>query len=123
MGHCVRALLSTAVLCCLIVCGACVQGQGEVAPTPTPAGDSANLANRAQEVLELFANVDEPGCSAAVARRGEVVWRGVQGLADLASKSPITASTVFDIGSVSKQFTAAAILLLRDAGKLQRSVG
>ena len=119
MGHCVRALLSTAVLCCLIVCGACVQGQGEVAPTPTPVGDSASRADSAQEVLELFANVDEPGCSAAVAQQGEVVWRGVQGLADLASKSPITASTVFDIGSVSKQFTAAAILLLRDAGKLQ----
>ncbi|GAA3691794.1 hypothetical protein GCM10022204_03890 [Microlunatus aurantiacus] len=119
VGHCVRASLSTAVLCCLIVCVACVQGQSEVAPAPTPAGDSASRADRAQEVLELLANVDEPGCSAAVAQRGEVVWRGVQGLADLASKSPITASTVFDIGSVSKQFTAAAVLLLRDAGKLQ----
>jgi len=71
VGHCVRALLSTAVLCCLIVCGACVQGQGEVAPHRLRLA-TANLANRAQEVLELFANVDEPGCSAAVARRGEV---------------------------------------------------
>jgi CubicO group peptidase (beta-lactamase class C family) len=48
-----------------------------------------------------------------------VIWRGVQGLADLASKTPITPSTVFDIGSASKQFTAAAILLLRDAGELE----
>ena len=119
MGHSVRALLSAAVLCCLIVCGACVRGRSEVAPTPTPADDSASLADRSQDWLELIANVDEPGCSAAVAQQGEVVWRGVQGLADLASKTPITPSTVFDIASVSKQFTAAAILLLRDDAKLQ----
>jgi CubicO group peptidase (beta-lactamase class C family) len=70
-------------------------------------------------VLELYADADEPGCSAAVAQQGEVMWRGVQGMADLASKTAITPSTVFDIGSVSKQFTAAAILLLRDAGRLE----
>ena len=119
MGHVVRALLSTVVLGCLMVCGACSPGRGEVAPTPAPASESVSRADRSQAVLELFANADGPGCSAAVAREGEVVWRGVQGLADLASGTPITPSTVFDIGSVSKQFTAAAILLLRGAGELQ----
>ena len=119
MGHSVRALLGIAVVCCLIGCGACAQGRREVAPTPTPADNSASLADRSQDVLDLLANADEPGCSAAVAQQGEVVWRGVQGLADLASKTPITPSTVFDIASVSKQFTAAAILFLRDDGKLQ----
>ncbi len=118
VGHSVRALLSIAVLCSLTVCGACAQEQGGVAPTSARAGEPATLADRSQDVLDLFANADEPGCSAAVAQQGEVVWRGVQGLADLASKTPITTSTVCDIGSVSKQFTAAAILLLRDAGKL-----
>ena len=119
MGHSGRALFSSAVLCPLIVCGACSQGQGQVAPTPPPAGESGNPADRSQDVLELFADADGPGCSAAVAQRGEVVWHGVQGLADLASKTPITPSTVFEIASVSKQFTAAAILLLRDAGRLE----
>ena len=119
MGHCVRAVLSIAVVCCLIGCGACVQGQGEVAPTPTPVGDSASRADSAQDVLDLLANVDGPGCSAAVAQQGEVVWRGVHGLADIESRTPIAPSTVFDIGSVSKQFTATAILVLRDDGKLK----
>jgi CubicO group peptidase (beta-lactamase class C family) len=83
-------------MCPLFLCGACAQGQGEVAPTPPPAGGSASRADRSQDVLQLFANADEPGCSAAVAQQGDVIWRGVQGLADLASKTPITPSTVFD---------------------------
>ena len=70
-------------------------------------------------MLELFANESEPGCSAAVARQGDVIWRGVRGLADLSSRTPITPGTVFDVASVSKQFTAAAVLLLRDAAKLR----
>lgn len=42
----------------------------------------------------------------------------MRGLADLATEDPLTADTVFDIASVSKQFTATALLLLVDAGKL-----
>ena len=70
-------------------------------------------------MLDLHSSADGPGCSAAVAQQGQVVWQGAQGLADLRSKTAITPDTVFDIGSVSKQFTAAAILLLRDAGELR----
>jgi CubicO group peptidase (beta-lactamase class C family) len=47
------------------------------------------------------------------------MWQGVHGLADLGSGTAITPETVFDIASVSKQFTAAAILMLRDAGEVR----
>lgn len=50
--------------------------------------------------------------------QGIVVWKGARGLADLATHTKITADTVFDIASVSKQFTATAILLLTQARKL-----
>jgi len=63
-------------------------------------------------------DADKPGCSAAVGIDGQVVWRGVRGLADLAAQRPITPDAVFDIGSVTKQFTAAAILLLAQDGRL-----
>lgn len=59
---------------------------------------------------------EAPGCSAAVARRGEVVWSGARGLAS--ANEPITTATEFDIASVSKQFTATAVLLLEEDGVL-----
>jgi CubicO group peptidase (beta-lactamase class C family) len=54
-----------------------------------------------------------------VGREGSVVWQGVQGLANLERRDKITARTVFDIGSVTKQFTGTAILLLAQAGRLR----
>ena len=75
-------------------------------------------AARSQSVLDGAITADEPGCSAAVGIEGNVVWTGARGLADLASGAKITENTVFDIASVAKQFTATAILLLVDAGKL-----
>jgi CubicO group peptidase (beta-lactamase class C family) len=92
-----------------------VTGAGNVVTTTT--GNALIKAN-SQRVLEDAVNAEAPGCSAAVGFRGTVVWTGVRGVADTATGDKITPDTVFDIGSVSKQFTATAILLLADAGKL-----
>lgn len=85
--------------------------------TATPAADP-DLAASSQGVLDAAIKADEPGCSAAIGVDGEVVWTGSRGLADLETGAPITEGTIFDIASVSKQFTATAILLLADDGKL-----
>lgn len=77
-----------------------------------PQGDSS------QGVLDAAIKPDEPGCSAAVGIDGNVVWAGVRGIANMATAAEIGTVTVFDIGSTSKQFTATAILLLVEAGKL-----
>ncbi len=50
--------------------------------------------------------------------KGKVVWTGVRGVADMSTGKAITTQTVFDIASVSKQFTATGLLLLVDGGKL-----
>ncbi len=55
----------------------------------------------------------QPGCSAAVAKQGAVVWAGAAGLADLATGTPVSTATRFDIASISKQFTATAVLMLQ----------
>src|SRR5262245_16983777 len=60
-----------------------------------------------------------PGCALGVYRDGAVVYSKGYGLANLEDEVPITAQTVFDIGSVSKQFTAASVLLLEQQGKLR----
>jgi CubicO group peptidase (beta-lactamase class C family) len=73
---------------------------------------------RSQRVLEDAIKADAPGCSVAVGSKGTVVWTGVRGVANTATGDAISTDTVFDIGSVSKQFTATATLLLAGAGKL-----
>ncbi len=77
-----------------------------------------DLAASSQSVLDGAVKADEPGCSAAVGIEGDVVWSGTRGLADLESGAELTTDSAFDIASVSKQFTATAILLLVDDGKL-----
>ena len=86
--------------------------------------DSSGVA-RSGEVDEadldaVFPELDdeEPGCGAAVGLDGEVVWTGSTGAASLETLDAIDDETVFDIGSVSKQFTATAILLLADREEL-----
>jgi CubicO group peptidase (beta-lactamase class C family) len=65
-----------------------------------------------------FVKPGSPGCSLAVARDGKLLYSKGYGLANVEEKVPITPDTVFDIGSTSKQFTAASIVLLEKQGKL-----
>jgi CubicO group peptidase (beta-lactamase class C family) len=58
------------------------------------------------------------GLSVAVAREGAAPWTGTYGKSSLETGTPVTTNTVFAIGSVTKQFTAACILLLAQEGKL-----
>lgn len=62
-----------------------------------------------------------PGCAVAVAQDGKTVLDRAYGAADLEHGVPNTPATVFEAGSVSKQFVAAAILLLAESGKLKLS--
>lgn len=61
---------------------------------------------------------DGTGCSALVAKEGQVIYRKAFGLADLELNVPMRPEMVFRIGSVTKQFTAIAILQLMEQGKL-----
>ncbi len=74
-----------------------------------------------QRVDALFAEwnrPDSPGCAVGVIREGRLVHAAGYGRANLDHEIPITPTTVFDIGSTSKQFTAVAILLLEQDGLL-----
>lgn len=76
--------------------------------------------DRSADVDKIFAwtKPAEPGCSVAVSQDGKLVVNKGYGSADLERDVPISANTIFDAGSVRKQFVAAAILLLADEGKL-----
>lgn len=74
----------------------------------------------AAEVDKIFAayNTHTPGCAVGVAEKGAAVLTAGYGMADLERNVAITADTVFESGSVAKQFTAAALILLAQQGKI-----
>ena len=69
-------------------------------------------------VLTPHFRADGPGAAVAIRKGGEVIHARGYGLANVEWDLPIATDTVFRIGSVTKQFTAAAILKLAEAGKL-----
>jgi CubicO group peptidase (beta-lactamase class C family) len=79
----------------------------------TPPPDARARVDRR---FERFAG--RPGCAVGAAIDGTTVLAAGYGVADLEHGVPITADTVFEAGSVSKQFTAAAVLLLAHQGRI-----
>lgn len=82
------------------------------------AGAEPTAAERATKRLTEFTRGESAGVAVLVARDGHTVFQGGFGFADIEHKVPITPETKFRIGSVTKQFTAAAILRLADERKL-----
>ena len=78
----------------------------------------AARARRVDSVFAAYATTGTPGCALAVTDHGRIIYEHGYGMASLELRVPITPRTVFDLGSVSKQFTAASILLLQLDGKL-----
>jgi CubicO group peptidase (beta-lactamase class C family) len=70
------------------------------------------------QIMARFNSLTSPGASIAVVKDDKIVFLKGYGIADLEHDIPITSSTVFHIASVSKQFTAFAILMLESEGKL-----
>lgn len=76
--------------------------------------------DKSAEVDKIFSSLkaDEPGCSVALSQNGKLVAKRAYGSADLERNVPLTPDTIFDAGSVVKQFVAASVLLLVEDGKL-----
>ena len=89
-------------------------------PVATSAASSASPSAREARVAHVY---DEfratgPGCAVAISDGGVVAFSQGFGLADLSTAASITPSTVFEVASVAKQFTAADVLLLAADRKL-----
>lgn len=84
-------------------------------------GQIDGFAEQAKAVLAKVDSDQSPAIAVLVARDGQIVFQGAAGLADLEEKIAATTDTKFRIGSITKQFTAVAILKLAEEGKLQIS--
>ena len=69
-------------------------------------------------MLRLMTTYDVPGASLALIKGGGIVLEKSYGLRDLATRAPVTAQTLFNIGSISKSFTALAVAQLVDQNTL-----
>jgi D-alanyl-D-alanine carboxypeptidase len=96
-------------------------------PTPSPAPSATKETNsRSPEVTKkiddaatkLLSESGVPSASIAVVKDGKLAYAKAYGLADIAAHRSATTSMIYSIGSISKQFTAASILLFAEEGKL-----
>ena len=70
------------------------------------------------DVQTIMRQTGTPGVTILVAEHGQVVYRHAYGLRDRERRQPAAVGSRYEIGSITKQFTAAAILQLQEAGKL-----
>lgn len=96
---------------CLVLCAAF---QPAAQPTDSP------LAKNLDSLLnDPKYRPENPGFAVMVIQNGQIVYEQQRGMANLKKRLPVRAETMFNIGSISKQFTAAAILLLEERGQLR----
>jgi CubicO group peptidase (beta-lactamase class C family) len=84
---------------------------------------SAYAQDKTSEIDKIFswATPSTPGCAVAVSQNGKLVVNRAYGSADLEREVPISPGTIFDAGSLTKQFVAAAVLLLVEDERLSLS--
>ncbi len=87
-------------------------------PAPDSTGDEAVRAWLRDQTARLMDRLDIPGAIVTVVRHDRVIMNEGFGLADVEQKTPVDATTVFRIASVSKVFTAAAALQVTQSGRL-----
>ncbi len=80
--------------------------------------DPAIKARVDRIAAQTLEQTDVPSASVAVVRHGKLVYTHAYGQARLDPPTPATPQMRYSIGSISKQFTATAILLLQEEGKL-----
>lgn len=78
----------------------------------------ATLVDAIDEMMTKVYKPDAPGAALIAVRDGAVILRKGYGLANLELGVPVAPEMVFRLGSISKQFTAVAILMLAEEGKL-----
>ena len=94
----------------VVIVVASITAQSQTLPPET--------ATKVDKLFDQWNKPDSPGCALGVYEDGHIIYKHGYGMANLNDDVPITAATVFHVASMSKQFTAASILLLAQQGKL-----
>ena len=79
---------------------------------------TGDTAAKISAIFKKWESVTSPGAVLAIGRNGQLIYHQAWGMADIENDIPNSTSTIFDAASITKQFTAAGILLLEQQGKL-----
>ena len=118
--------LVSLVLVAVLGLSSLAHAQKRVATGTVPPAAFAD-PNRKEKLAAAFPDIEKlfntfaermPGAVMGIVVDGELVWVTATGVRETANKAPVTPETVFRIASMTKSFTAASILKLRDEGKL-----
>jgi CubicO group peptidase (beta-lactamase class C family) len=92
---------------------------GVAATAQAPPPDLGALASKVEEYMDARVRRDHFSGSILIARDGKILFARGYGMANLEYDVPNTPHTKFRLGSITKQFTAMAILILQERGKLK----
>ena len=91
------------------------QEQKTAKANPSPA---ESVTARVDKLFSQWDKPDSPGCALGIIKNGALIYTHGYGMANLDYGIPLSSKSVFNVGSLSKQFTAMSILLLAKRGKL-----
>lgn len=77
-----------------------------------------NITSDIDALIAKKYSKDGPGISLLIAKNGKAIYQNQNGLANIELQVPINENSVFEVGSITKQFTAVCILMLEEQGKL-----
>jgi len=113
----------TVVLSVFLLFGHAAFSEPTASPANSPKEETNSLSPEVSKkideaVTRMLSESGVPSASIAVVKDGILTYTKAYGLADIESHRSATTSMIYSIGSISKQFTAASILLLAEEGKL-----
>lgn len=76
------------------------------------------LSKKVDSIFADYTKTNSPGCALAILKDGKIIYKKGYGISNLEYNIPISPSSIFHVASISKQFTAAAIVMLSLEGKL-----
>jgi CubicO group peptidase (beta-lactamase class C family) len=111
-----KKVLGFIALICLSLLTAGIQPEAKSHATPD--GQKLSPAEQLDALIRDKVKPSEPGLAVMVIKNGRILFNKGYGVGDLSTGLPLRADTPFYIASIAKQFTAAAIIMLAEQGRL-----
>lgn len=93
-------------------------GCGGNSSSPQSSPQSSSLSATVDNLVQVEIQSGLPGMAVALAKKGTILYAQGYGVTDLATRQSTQPAAIFEIGSITKQFTAALIMKLQEQGKL-----